>query len=149
MRTRFLQRPNRSEGPCVEACRIEELRNHKVPPAYSRAEESARSLYGRRDDDLSKFIGSRALTHTLTACFTQLPTFATSMAHIPGFFAGIEMSIGVTLPNVLRLRSNSLSFPTTRMESLSGWTYFLATRSTSAGVTFSMPARKRSRKSGA
>jgi len=54
MRTRCLQRPNRSEGPCVKACRIEELRNHKVPPAYSRAEESARSLNGRRDDDLSK-----------------------------------------------------------------------------------------------
>ena len=30
------------------------LRNHKVPPAYSRAEESARSLDGRRDDDFFK-----------------------------------------------------------------------------------------------
>jgi len=69
MRARFLQRPNRSEGPCGKACRIEGLRNHKVPLAYSRADdnpstrkprvpgipqESARSLYGRRDDGHSK-----------------------------------------------------------------------------------------------
>ena len=27
------------------------IRKHKVPPTYSRAEESARSLYGRRDDE--------------------------------------------------------------------------------------------------
>src|SRR5262249_53461056 len=37
------QRPNRSEGPCGYACRIDGLRNHEVPPACSRAEESARS----------------------------------------------------------------------------------------------------------
>src|SRR5215472_12388689 len=58
-----------SEGPCGEPCRIEGERNHKVPPAYSRAddhpntrtprvpgtpEEDARSLNGRRDDDLSQ-----------------------------------------------------------------------------------------------
>jgi hypothetical protein len=49
-RTRYLQRPNRSERPCGKACRIEEAENHKVPPAYSRAEEGARSLNGRRDD---------------------------------------------------------------------------------------------------
>src|SRR5215468_8877777 len=64
MRTRSLQRPNRSEGPCGKACRIEGLRNHKLPPpAYSGAEESARSLNGRRDDDLSKMRSSRVLTH--------------------------------------------------------------------------------------
>jgi|GEM_PF-6666702 len=26
-------------------------RKHKVPPPYSRADDCARSLYGRRDDD--------------------------------------------------------------------------------------------------
>src|SRR5215831_4204504 len=63
MRTRSLRRSNRSEGPCGKACRIEGLRNHKLPPpAYSRAEESARSLNGRRDDDLSKMRSSRVLT---------------------------------------------------------------------------------------
>src|SRR5215831_8227230 len=58
MRVRLHQHPNRSEGPCGTACRTERLRNHKVPPAYSRAEENARSLYGRRDDDLLKWAGS-------------------------------------------------------------------------------------------
>jgi len=65
MRTRFLQRPNRSEGPCVKACRIEELRKHKVPPAYSRAEESARSLNGRRDDDSHQPPPAYSLTQTI------------------------------------------------------------------------------------
>src|SRR5260370_41602302 len=63
MRTRSLQRPNRSEGPCVFAQRNQGLEEHKVPPAYSHAEESARALYGRRDDDLSRlgrFVSSHA-----------------------------------------------------------------------------------------
>src|SRR5260370_15897135 len=41
MRTRSLQRPNRSEGPGVFAQRNQGLEEHKVPPAYSRAEEYA------------------------------------------------------------------------------------------------------------
>jgi hypothetical protein len=51
MRTRTLQRPNRSEGTCV--FENEELMagEHKVPPAYSHADESACSLDGRRDDE--------------------------------------------------------------------------------------------------
>ena len=44
MRTRFLQRPNRSEGPCGKALQNRGFEDHKVRPAYSRAEESARSL---------------------------------------------------------------------------------------------------------
>jgi tRNA uridine 5-carboxymethylaminomethyl modification enzyme len=51
MRTRTLQRPNRSEGPFV--FENEELKagERKVPPAYSHADESACSLNSRRDDD--------------------------------------------------------------------------------------------------
>src|SRR5215472_4356355 len=63
MRTRSPQRPNRSEGHCGKACRIEGLRNHKVPPAYSRAEKSARSLNGRRDATSQK-CGVREYSHT-------------------------------------------------------------------------------------
>jgi tRNA uridine 5-carboxymethylaminomethyl modification enzyme len=51
MRTRTLQPPNRSEGPFV--FENEELKagEHKVPPSYSHADESACSLDGRRDDE--------------------------------------------------------------------------------------------------
>jgi len=51
MRTRTLQRPNRSEGPFV--FENEELKagEHKVPPSYSHADESACSLDDRRDDE--------------------------------------------------------------------------------------------------
>ncbi|HEY2236122.1 MAG TPA: tRNA uridine-5-carboxymethylaminomethyl(34) synthesis enzyme MnmG [Candidatus Angelobacter sp.] len=52
MRTRILQRPNRSEGPCVFENEQLTAGEHKVPPAYSHADESARSLDGRRDDDV-------------------------------------------------------------------------------------------------
>ena len=51
MRTQILQRPNRSEGPCVFENEELTAGEHKVPPTYSRADENARSLYGRRDDD--------------------------------------------------------------------------------------------------
>jgi tRNA uridine 5-carboxymethylaminomethyl modification enzyme len=51
MRTRILQRPNRSEGPFVLANDNSMAEEHKVPPAYSRAGECARSFNGRRDDD--------------------------------------------------------------------------------------------------
>src|SRR5262249_40353132 len=55
------------------------LRNHKVPPAYSRAEESARSPNGRRDDDLKNpKIRELVLTHTLKACSTQVHTHSNS-----------------------------------------------------------------------
>jgi hypothetical protein len=51
MRARYHQRPNRGEGPCVSR-EYRERNEHKVPPAYSPAEDCAGSLNGRRDDDL-------------------------------------------------------------------------------------------------
>jgi hypothetical protein len=85
-KTNVIPRPGRLagqvEGPCGYACRIEELKNHKVPPAYSRAddhpntrtsrvpgtpEESARSSNGRRDDGIDGAIA--VLTQTLAGSF--------------------------------------------------------------------------------
>jgi hypothetical protein len=43
MRTRFHQRPNRSEGPCVST-KTPGVMTRKVPLAYSHAEEYAGSL---------------------------------------------------------------------------------------------------------
>jgi hypothetical protein len=51
IRTRTLQRPNRSEGPFVFENEELTAGEHKVPPAYSHADESACSLDGRRDDE--------------------------------------------------------------------------------------------------
>ncbi len=51
MRVRFHQHPNRNEGPCVFPQWNQRVEKHKVPPAYSRADEGACSLYGPRDDD--------------------------------------------------------------------------------------------------
>src|SRR3954463_1628466 len=54
---------------------------------------------------------------------------------------GIVMSIGITGPKDESGLSNSDWFPTTRVFIWSLWRYFFATRSTSAVVTFSTPAR--------
>jgi hypothetical protein len=51
MRARVRQRPNSSEEPCVLVNDNSIADEHKVPPAYSRADESSCSLNGRRDDD--------------------------------------------------------------------------------------------------
>jgi hypothetical protein len=44
MRMRFHQHPNRSEGPCGYRRRKKLWKKHKVPPAYSQADERACSL---------------------------------------------------------------------------------------------------------
>jgi tRNA uridine 5-carboxymethylaminomethyl modification enzyme len=51
MRTRTLQRPNRSEGPCDLENTGEWDGEHRVPPAYSRPDGSTRSLDGRQNDE--------------------------------------------------------------------------------------------------
>ena len=58
------------------------------------------------------------------------------------------MSISVTLPRVSSLGVICVSLPTTTMASFDTSMYLLATRVTSAAVTFSMPALYFSRKSG-
>jgi hypothetical protein len=54
---------------------------------------------------------------------------------------GIAMSRVVTLPRPESGGVISELLPTTTMASLSGWTYFWATRVMSAAVTFSTPVR--------
>ena len=54
---------------------------------------------------------------------------------------GMVVSRVVTLPRAERGGVISGLLPTTTMASFSGWTYFWATRETSAEVTFSMPVR--------
>src|SRR5713101_1923558 len=61
------------------------------------------------------------------------------------FGPGIVMSSRVTLPKDSRGRSCPLEGPTTRMVIWSLWTYFFATRATSAVVTFSIFCRYRAR----
>src|SRR5260370_31999798 len=46
MRTRSLQRPNRSEGTCVFAQRNQGPEEHKVPPAYSHPKRATPARLG-------------------------------------------------------------------------------------------------------
>ena len=96
-------------------------------------------------------IAAAHLGTTATARIVSAPLFAASVqrrSYLPAAFgAGIVMSMGVTGPRAASCFSNRLALPTTSTFSSSLWTYFLATRCTSAEVTFSTPARYCSRKS--
>jgi hypothetical protein len=70
MRTRFLQRPNRSEGPCAFVP-VKSRLQHKVPPTCSRAGEFARSLYGRRDHEFMEDCKSEAGAEGRSGLTTQ------------------------------------------------------------------------------
>ena len=62
-----------------------------------------------------------------------------AVAVLPDPGCGMVMSMGVTWPTALSCLSKSADFPTTSTASFSLPRYFLATRSTSAAVTFSTP----------
>src|SRR5580704_14671026 len=90
------------------------------------------------------------VARVLPAAFEEVGAGVASVPDSAGELGGapgIVMSRSVTEPRVESGLSNSAGFQTTSKANLPGWTYFSATRATSACVTFSIPARYCSKKS--
>jgi len=70
MRTRSLQRPNRSEGPYVSTNEDSTGEQHKVPQAYLHADENACSLNGPRND--GPYVTSAAARNEMKTVETEI-----------------------------------------------------------------------------